>query len=189
MILDHLKTQTTALHKETEQDNLARFILDHSITTTQYTALLKQNWYAYAKVDQLLNDNASALPDYLKPFADGGKSKALESDLAQLNFKPQSNLTSEVQEMTPAELLGMIYVTEGSMLGGLLIRKNLESCSQLDGHFKHHFFGKSAPEVMQRWQAFKEAVSEKDFSSGECDEAVAGANYAFRIFKESYSLV
>ena len=189
MILDHLKTQTTALHKETEQDNLARFILDHSITTTQYAALLKQNWYAYARVEQVLNYNASAIPDYLKPFADGAKSKALENDLAQLNYKHQSNHTSEVQEMTPAELLGMLYVTEGSMLGGLLIRKNLESCSELDADFEHHFFGKSAPEVMQRWQAFKEAVSEKDFSSEEYDEAIAGANYAFRIFKESYSLV
>lgn len=188
MILDHLKTQTTALHKETEQDNLARFILDHSISTSQYLDLLKQNWYAYAKVDQLLNHNASSLPEYLKPFADGAKAQALKHDLAQLDYQPEID-SLETKEMTAAELLGMLYVTEGSMLGGLLIRKNLESCSKLDADFEHHFFGKSAPQVMQRWQSFKQAVSDKDFSVEEQDKAVAGAHFAFTIFKESYALV
>ncbi len=189
MILDHLKTQTSDLHKETEQDNLARFILDHSITMSQYMDLLQQNWYAYHSIDQIISANESQIPAYLKEFADGAKSDALQKDIKAINFTTDSAAINSDKKITGAMILGMIYVTEGSMMGGLLIRKNLESCTLLNSSLEHHFFGKSAPEVLKRWNAFKNAVNEQEFSDAEMEEAVAGAKLAFTIFKKSYALV
>ncbi|MCC4213259.1 biliverdin-producing heme oxygenase [Leeuwenhoekiella parthenopeia] len=189
MILDHLKTQTTVLHKETEQDNLARFILDHSITPAQYLDLLKQNWYAYTGIDGFLDQNKAQLPAHLKPFADGSKSLALKRDLLQLGYSAETPPTFESRQLSAPALLGMIYVAEGSMLGGLLIRKNLESCSKLDADLDHHFFGKKVQEVMQRWQDFKAAVSDREYTPEELEAAVAGAHLGFGIFKESYTLI
>ena len=79
------------------------------------------------------------------------------------------------------------YVVEGSMMGGLLIRKNLEACTHLEDIEQHHFFGKSAPEVMQRWKAFTQAVESKNYTKEEQQQAVDGAHTAFNIFKDSYS--
>lgn len=189
MILDHLKAQTSDLHRETEEDNLARFILDHSITTSQYMDLLQQNWFAYHSIDQLIFANESQIPSYLKEFTDRAKSEALQKDLKAINYISESSKLNSDRAITGPMILGMIYVTEGSMMGGLLIRKNLESCTLLNSSLEHHFFGKSAPEVMKRWNAFKKAVNEQEFSDAEMEEAVAGAKLAFTIFKKSYALV
>ncbi|MEC8682625.1 MAG: biliverdin-producing heme oxygenase, partial [Bacteroidota bacterium] len=70
MILKHLKTQTATLHQKTEEDNLAKYILDHSIDKETYKRLLQQNYLAYARIDALLASNASILTTELKPFAD-----------------------------------------------------------------------------------------------------------------------
>ncbi|HBO29208.1 MAG TPA: hypothetical protein DD462_05380 [Leeuwenhoekiella sp.] len=78
-------------------------------------------------------------------------------------------------------------MVEGSMMGGLLIRKKLESCEHLKDKTTHNFFGKSAPEVMQRWKNFTGAVEAKPYSEQEHQDAVDGAHAAFMIFKDSYS--
>ena len=186
MILKHLKTQTATLHQKTEEDNLAKFILDHSIDVATYTQLLQQNYLAYARIDRILEANSASLDDNLKVYADAAKSKALAEDLTDLDAEiPQ--VESTTVQFSSAYLLGLIYVVEGSMMGGLLIRKNLESCEHLKDKTMHHFFGKSAPEVMQRWKNFTGAVEEKTYSEQEHQEAVDGAHAAFMIFKDSYS--
>ena len=103
-------------------------------------------------------------------------------------------LDAEIPQVDPVKdsysaafLLGLIYVVEGSMMGGLLIRKNLEACTHLEDVAQHHFFGKSAPEVMQRWKAFTQAVESQTYTEEEQQQAVDGAHTAFNIFKDSYS--
>ena len=188
MILKHLKKQTASLHQETEQDNLAKYILDHSITTAQYKALLKQNYKAYATLDSLLKQHEKNIPVNLQHFADNKKVKDLELDLSQMEAVIPEITFDTSKTLSPAQILGMLYVVEGSMMGGLLIRKNLESCSNLDAIQKHHFFGKNPPEVLNRWKSFAAAVESQDYSETEMDAAVNGANYAFLIFKNSYEV-
>ncbi|RXG15706.1 heme oxygenase [Leeuwenhoekiella aestuarii] len=188
MILKHLKKQTANLHQETEQGNLAKYILDHSITTAQYKALLKQNYKAYAILNSLLKHNEKNIPANLQHFADDKKVKDLELDLSQIAAVTPEITFDASKILSPAEILGMLYVVEGSMMGGLLIRKNLESCSNLDAVQKHHFFGKNPPEVLNRWKSFTAAVESQDYSETEMDAAVKGANYAFLIFKNSYEV-
>ena len=187
MILQHLKTRTATLHKETEADNLAKYILDHSITLDQYKALLSQNYQAYYTLSELSKQFSGPMPESLRVFADSKKAEALEKDLKQLG----ASLPSKLNESLPNEinypfLLGMLYVAEGSMMGGLLIRKNLENCEGINTIETHHFFGKSAPDVMNRWKAFTEAVNEKTYTDSEIDEAVDGAYFAFEIFQKAY---
>lgn len=186
MILKHLKKQTETLHKKTEEDNLAKYILDHSIDRETYKRLLQQNYLAYARIDALLASNSSTLTTELKPFVDKAKSSALAEDLKRLDAEiPQVDPVKD--SYSAAFLLGLIYVVEGSMMGGLLIRKNLEACTHLEDVAQHHFFGKSAPEVMQRWKAFTQAVESQTYTEEEQQQAVDGAHTAFNIFKDSYS--
>ena len=186
MILKHLKKQTAILHQETEQDNLAKYILDHSITTEQYKALLKQNYKAYATIYGLIKQNIGQIPINLLDFADDKKVMDLELDLNQVDATiPEIDIDAS-KPLSTAEILGILYVVEGSMMGGLLIRKNLESCSNLKHIGKHHFFGKNPPEVLNRWKSFTAAVESKAYSEAEMDAAVIGANSAFSVFKDAY---
>ena len=184
MILKHLKEKTTVLHEETEKDNLAKYIIDHSITPVQYQNLLEQNYRAYKTVENLLACNSNQLPDDLKVFSKPVKSEALAQDLKQLGAGLPEVLERPVTHQL-AYLVGLAYVIEGSMMGGLLIRKNLESCTNLPAGLKHHFFGKKPQEVLQRWKAFTAAVEEQIFSEAQLAKALAGANFAFTVFKNS----
>ncbi|WP_028374808.1 biliverdin-producing heme oxygenase [Leeuwenhoekiella sp. MAR_2009_132] len=187
MILKQLKTRTATLHKETEENNLAKYILDHSITIEQYQSLLTQNYKAYVTLSELSEKHMKLIDDDLKTFADAQKSEALKRDLKQLNVAIPEKINLEIPEnISPFFLLGVLYVAEGSMMGGLLIRKNLEACTNLKCIEDHHFFGKSAPEVLNRWKSFTEAVETKTYTDAEIDEAVSGANFAFSVFKHSY---
>lgn len=187
MILKQLKTRTATLHKETEENNFAKYILDHSITIEQYQSLLAQNYKAYVTLSELSEKHLRLVDDDLKTFADAQKSQALKRDLNQLNVEIPKKLNLEIPEnISSFFILGMLYVAEGSMMGGLLIRKNLEGCTNLKCIEKHHFFGKSAPEVLNRWKSFTEAVETKTYTDAEIDEAVSGANFAFSVFKQSY---
>ena len=183
MILKHLKKQTASLHQETEQDNLAKYILDHSITLEQYKTLLKQNYKAYATINRLIKLNQDLVPSNLKEFADDQKVKDLAQDLKRLDAATPEVDVEDTKLVSPAELLGMLYVVEGSMMGGLLIRKNLASCSNLEHIETHHFFGKNPPEVMSRWKSFTAGVESKAYSEAEMDAAAEGANFAFSVFK------
>ena len=183
MILKHLKKQTASLHQETEQDNLAKYILDHSITLEQYKTLLKQNYKAYATINRLIKLNQDLMPSNLKGFADDQKVKDLAQDLNRLHAAIPEVDVEDSKLVSPAELLGMLYVVEGSMMGGLLIRKNLVSCSNLEHIETHHFFGKNPPEVMSRWKSFTAGVESKAYSEAEMDAAAEGANFAFSVFK------
>lgn len=183
MILKHLKTRTETLHKDTEKDNLAKYILDHSITLNQYQSLLLKNYTAYATLSKLNQKYSDLLPVALKPFADSEKTDALKKDLVSLSIPvPAIDEPNVKMNISSASILGMLYVAEGSMMGGLLIRKNLEDCPHLRDIEKHHFFGKKAPEVLNRWKSFTETVNLNTYTDAEVDEAVEGANYAFSIF-------
>lgn len=186
MILKQLKKQTASLHQETEQDNLAKYILDNSITLEQYKALLKQNYRAYATISRLIKLNKEQVPANLQEFADDKKVADLELDLSQIDATIPEIEIDASKSLSSAEILGMLYVIEGSMMGGLLIRKNLESCSDLEHIEKHHFFGKNPPEVLNRWKSFTAAVESKEYTEAEMDSAVNGANYAFSVFKDTY---
>ncbi|MDP5045146.1 MAG: biliverdin-producing heme oxygenase, partial [Leeuwenhoekiella sp.] len=111
MILKQLKTRTATLHKETEENNLAKYILDHSITIEQYQSLLAQNYKAYVTLSELSEKHMKLIDDDLKTFADAQKSEALKRDLNQLNVAIPEKINLKIPEnISPFFMLGMLYV-------------------------------------------------------------------------------
>lgn len=188
MITSYLKSNTAAIHEAVEADNLAKHIIDHSITIAQYKELLYANYKAYATIDTILVANKHSYRDDIKTFVDQSKTVALRKDLVQLrftNFEINSILSVENRE-SEAYGIGLLYVVEGSMLGGLLMAKNLPECKHLQSITEHHFFGKNASEVMPRWKDFCATINALPYSEKEKEIALSGARDAFSIFDSAF---
>lgn len=187
MILELLKKNTKELHDEAEKYNDAYKILNHTITKDEYKELLITNYYSYKPIENFLWKYKSDLPEALIDFADFSKSEKLALDLEGLDvYVSDLEIPSfgENEYYSVSKLYGMLYVIEGSMMGGMLIAKQLEKCTELDFIAKHHFFNRDIDAIMNRWKTFRSGLENLDLSMHEMLETTKGANLTFDFFKQ-----
>ncbi len=175
---ERLKEETRQLHEQVEAENPARFIVDHSIDMKTYRLLLLQNYLAYKKTELAISQ---VLPAYK-----GEKHRQLEMDLEYLQIQ-KVDVPIDFMCKTEAEAYGAAYVVEGSALGGMVLSRHLGQCPELSGIEKHHFFNGDRINIKE-WNRFKKALSEKEFSEAEKEEAVKKAKETFRFFGEIFGL-
>ena len=150
-LLEALKNHTATIHKEVEQKNLAKYIMDHTITKNQYQQLLQQNYQIYYVIETYLNSNSKKLPPTIRGLINFDKSTALRNDLELTSTEiPEPSLTNIELGTNPMELLGAMYVIEGSMLGGMLIAKNLKKCKELEPLKKAYFYKKYSKIIVKK---------------------------------------
>lgn len=183
-MIKFLKEGTTSIHSEVEQTNLAKHIMDHSITPEVFKRLLIQNYYAYYTIEKQLQQNTEKVSSNLKAFIDTKKSRKLLKDLNNLDntFKAISleNLNFKIESELDA--IGALYVIEGSMLGGLLISKHLDHCSNLSNIKTQQFFKSDPKNSMMRWKNFTTTVNEMTFTEDQKQSALQTAKKTFQVF-------
>lgn len=187
MILEALKNGTASIHDEIEKNNLTNFIMDGSIDQNQYETLLRQNFKVYKAVEDFVNGRYEMLPLGLKSFAGYQKTNALAKDIASFSSLPLPEPMRITGARDEATLVGKLYVIEGSMIGGMMMSKKLESCSNLSHVENHHFFNGNINEGLSRWNEFKEAVDSLNFNYEEIKTAVKSAKATFKLFKKAYN--
>lgn len=182
MILERLREETTELHREIERDNLAGLILSHEITREQYRLLLLQNYTAY-----LVTETKVAL--FLENYI-GEKHKQLQKDLENegVDFSSAKDFSKFFSIKNKAEAIGAAYVVEGSSLGGMMISKQIESCTSLSEIENHHFFNGNRQNV-NGWKEFCKNLKNEDLTSSEVDQAVLKAKETFKFFGKVFSEV
>lgn len=85
---------------------------------------------------------------------------------------------------TVADALGVLYVLEGSALGGQFITKMISRQLRMeDTNEGFSFFNPYGEQTMQRWQAFKTILAHP-FTEEEKDAIVLSANKTFLTFYE-----
>lgn len=179
-MIKKLKEETRELHEQIEDQNLAKHIMDQSIDLPTYKLLLLQNYLAYRETETQIKNH---LPDY-----NTNKHLQLKKDLDQLNVSteiPAENVNFECH--STAEALGAAYVVEGSALGGMLLAKNLEKCSNLKEVDQFHFFNGNK-ENLNTWKNFKEELESYPFSKTEEAEAIAKAKATFLFFEKVFEM-
>lgn len=181
-MLSYLREQTTTLHKEIEETNLAKYIIDSSITLDQYKKLLLKNYICYKTLEDTLIANKQLVRSEFHPFIAQRKSDYFFKDLSfwgDVSIPQINNLkiTSE------AEAIAIIYVIEGSMLGSALIANKIGTCSELKNIKEHHFYGNYIKSNKTNWKTFKNLVNEIEFTKNDIQKALAAAKNAFLCFK------
>lgn len=174
-----LKEQTKALHDLVEEKLLSHKIMDKSFTVMEYHQVLKHNYTFLHHFEDAVFSSLSDDTSQKIRLEDRKKLPFIKKDLAELGLtdsEKQPLLKIEIK--TEAEALGMLYVMEGSTLGGNIIAKNLAK-NPAFSDIEFHYFGCYGEKTGSLWKNFREVLESKstEVNSG---DFLKGAKKAYQ---------
>jgi heme oxygenase len=183
-IMARLKASTAAQHAVAESKPLEAALIEGSIGRAQYEKYLSQRWLIHRELEAA-TDRALRMDNRLTSLGLPSlyQTKNLEADLAHLQSNLESirplpgatNLIQEIQKATPATLMGIFYVFEGSKNGARYISKSLAKAGQtalryLDPH------GEQQRPLWMKFRADMDAIS---WTPTEQDQMLKSAQSTF----------
>lgn len=182
-ILERLREETAAQHERIEQNPYAKAAFDQTLTIDQYRSYLAK-FYGFIKPveEQLMEDEA--LNHMGLDMGIRMKSKLLEDDLIHLGMTPDEIThlppCSRLPELrTRAQILGYLYVLEGSTLGGQVITKQLMKFLPLGPESGSRYFYAYGQETKLRWTEFREVLLSN--ATEDSDVVIDSAIETFRL--------
>ena len=176
-ILERLRDETAHQHRSLEA-HLP--LLDPTLTRPMYAELLRRFWGYYDPIEEaLLTAMQRGSMDF--DYASRLKTPLLENDLNALGEPSFARLRCTrlpTLAMLP-QLLGSLYVIEGSTLGGQVITRHLAAHLGLRPESGCGFFNGYGPATGPRWRSFRAFLTEAAGSLDQDDLIVAGANDTF----------
>lgn len=167
---EHLRRETRAAHERVD----ARFSGLDLKDPADYRRFVALHAAAFLPLEQALTDaGAARLVDDWDAMR---RTPELEADLVALGL-PVPPRSSGPTFANDAEMLGAIYVLEGSRLGGAVLRKTV------DPAFPHRFL--AHPQPAGRWRALVALMERNLYESVQIDSAVQAALGAFAYFEEA----
>ena len=181
MILKELKQQTADLHHLTEKTFYGTEMMSGTLTVQQYKDALQKNYYIFRRAEALYAEyfGASEVPRRTELLA-----KDLQNAGAEIRDFPVKPFVLE----NTTQCRGSMYVTEGSMLGGLHIGQKLAENKNLTAFLPLHFYHLDKKSTAKRWQEFSRQISETVTKPDEIEDAVIGAQRTFRFFCDVYRM-
>ncbi len=176
-IFKRLRSETRTEHERLEADlNLIR----DDLSRLQYRRLLAR-FYGFFQPweSKIAGQIERGLPEF---GAVRLKTPLLEADLRFLDVETQRvELCTDLPSCRALpELLGSLYVTEGSTLGGQLIARHVEKQLGFSDGQGYAFFGSYKSDVGRMWQAFQ-GILIAHLPEATEDAAVASARATFRL--------
>jgi heme oxygenase len=181
MISELLKTETKVLHDRVETKFQSHKIFTGTFSEDDYRTLLYSNYllhdYFENKVFSLLSPNFSEKLQLPKR----AKLKLIVDDLKFLDLPmkiPQISVSIENE----AQAMGVLYVMEGSTLGGNVIAKQLMKLPQFTS-VQFNYFSIYKDQTGSRWKEFK-WVLDSEFS-GDYPDVLKGVQTAYLLLLDS----
>lgn len=180
MISEQLKSQTKELHDKVEAKLNSNKIFDNTYTIDDYKNLLHKNALLIAKYEQaaidVLNNNLGEALELDKRK----KASTLQNELTNLGLTYDASLQEDTEGISTAKALGILYVIEGSTLGGNVIARALSKNEAFnDVTFNYFSFYKDQTGPM--WMKFKTILDEHVVSDEAKQECIDGANLAYNV--------
>lgn len=176
MITDRLKEQTKNNHDRLEKK---LDIFEHLVTVETYTELLKKMYFFYSPLEENLKTISKDLPPHYKV-----KAPLLKKDLQQLGVDLES-LHSQQTPMTlkcsnGADAFGILYVLEGSTMGGQVIYHHLQKKLGLSAETGASFYFGYGSQTAQLWSVFKNYINNYSVSHpAQSDRMLSKADETF----------
>lgn len=177
LLSDYIKENTRQFHDAVESKFESQKIFDKSYTLNNYRQIL---WFNYLfhlnfedKVFEKIDDHTAREIQ----LEERRKLYLLELDLKSLDME-SAEPNHEFSVASEAEAFGILYVMEGSSLGGNVIKKHLLQNPEFSG-LDFHYFGCYGEKTGELWNNFKEILNNK-FTESQFPEVLAGATKAYR---------
>lgn len=197
-IMTRLKQETRGPHERVEALAFSKAVVEERLPLELYVAQL----HAYAALHDALDRLVAECTDPIVRAIwrdDLDKTALLARDIATLDPGRELALPNvqesalayamhlrEVARRFPRALLGHLYVTEGSTLGGMVLRKHLIRGLELPDDALHYFtcYGR---ETMARWRAFSSRMNEHVTAPVDQADVLDAANASFAAIGEVLS--
>lgn len=181
-----LRTETAAAHQNLENLSASRAITAPDITRAAYTHYL--NLMADVVHDtesQIHPILGSVIPD-IEARKKGGW---LQQDFEVLGYHKR-HYKSVFNRSAPFSVpfaLGILYVVEGSTLGGRFILKNVQAALGFDAENGGSYFAGYGNQSGRFWKVFLDRLTIYESETGSADDIIAGACFAFQSIYEHLS--
>lgn len=187
--LEELRSKTGPMHKKLEQTEVSQNIVSPSLDLHSYQKYLRKIHTLHQGIEE------AVFPVLYKRIADINERKKLpgiKTDLNNTNTSPETNAVSFVDgdfRNTVPFCMGIMYVSEGSTLGGLHIVKNVAAA--LGGQVKDatNFLTVYGQSTGSKWKTFMQELESFQATCTEqerqdiIDGAVYGFERTYEIFK------
>jgi heme oxygenase (biliverdin-IX-beta and delta-forming) len=188
MITDKLREQTRPQHESIESATPFKILMSPELSQEQYAHIVSF-WYSYVKpCEETLRHN-QALKEWMPDLESRYKTTLLEEDLRNLGLDPQDipNGTITPPLNNTAQMLGFIYVMEGSSMGAqLIVRKLKEHNWHSEGIT--NFYAGYKKDNGKMWSAFKKQLLALELSEAEEDQVVESAKQTFASLEQWMNL-
>lgn len=187
-LMERLRAETRAQHMATEAIPFSSSILDGTLTREAYAGQLA----AYVPVHRAIESAAAGgHPALAMVWTDDMlRTPLLAADLAALRVDTSGTFEATIEgeamaswisalaARDPVAVLGVLYVMEGSTLGGALLRRHISAAFDLtDAGLRYYSPYGTGPKP--HWVAFGERMNATVTSEADADRVIAAAGKAF----------
>jgi len=183
--LARLKQDTSSQHEALERNPHTAVLVRHDLSFPAYLNVLKR-FYGFIlpvedQVYPLLNQELGDTEVFKRGHL-------LKEDLSALGLSQQAisalpRLHSLPSIHTTAAAFGMVYVLEGSKLGGQFISRQVNQVLRLTPEQGLRFFNGHGREAGHFWNEFRQAMANYAVTTNQQDVVIAAAAQTFEAFK------
>ena len=180
-----LRAETSEQHSKAEGKSVQQALLKGTITREQYAAWLGQMLHIHAELAAAAIAAGRIDARALMTGEAESHSTRLRADLASLGapetkaLAATANLIARIRTASPAGLIGMQYVRDGSMNGNKYIAMGVRKALSLAPGAGDTYLDPYGDRQRAVWSAFKVALDELALSESVWAEAVDGARAMF----------
>jgi len=184
--LDQLRANTADSHKNLENLPVSASIMSPNVTAEAYAH------YLTLMRDVIEDTEVRIFPLLQNIFPDleqRTKLQLIDADLAFLNAPKtvsKNPFTENSQPFSIPFAIGILYVVEGSSLGGRFILKNLQSVLGYEENGVSYFNG-YGNKTGSSWKNFLNVLTDYEEKTNNSGEIIAGADFAFQAIHRHFS--
>ncbi len=182
-----LRRETRAAHEALDGHPALAALMNGTMDIEGYRRLMLLFHGFYASHDRMIERACQVYSLSRFGFVYARRTEILASDLAALGVRPLSILTDTNSAMLPpigsaATLGGILYVLEGSMLGGAVLCRAAENLLGMDGGLGIGYWQWCRAAGGKRWAMTCDLLENLATDSGTEEEMLKGAGTAFATF-------
>ncbi|MGK4569334.1 biliverdin-producing heme oxygenase [Flavobacterium sp. 3HN19-14] len=182
--LEDLRAETADAHKKLESLPVSMAITSPTVTKSEYGLYLNL-------MHDIIRDTESnvfeLLGDVIPDIGSRRKLQWLENDLSVVGISAENKLTSLQNNFTIPFALGIMYVVEGSSLGGRFILKNINAVLDYDEKTGAQYFSGYGNTTGSHWKNFINFMTQYEEKNQNADEIIEGAIFAFNAIYNHFS--
>lgn len=186
--LERLRTKTADSHTKLEELPVSKSIMKPNVTQQEYIN------YLQLMHDVIKDAERNVFPSLSHIVADDlidkNRTERLEKDL-QLLGQPKTDCKTVFENASGysnAFALGILYVLEGSTLGGRVIYKNINTALGLDADSGLFYFAGYGGQTGSHWRTFLETVIKYESDNNAEEEITAGAEFAYKTIAKHFTV-